>query len=185
MIEIRLGDRYAKSILELAEERGEVERVREDFQLVVSVCKSNPDFVNMLESPLIGADKKQAILNQIFQGKLSEITRHLIEIIVRKRREMYLDDIAYRFLALYDSSHNITRGVLSSAEALPADQVKSIKALVEKELNTSFELEEKIDPELIGGFTLLVGDRLFDGSIASRLRDLKKEFLNNPYVKKV
>ena len=57
MIEIKLGDRYANSILVLAQERGQVERVREDFQLIQRVCKSNPDFVNMLESPLIKGDK--------------------------------------------------------------------------------------------------------------------------------
>ena len=67
MIEIKLGDRYANSILVLAQERGQVERVREDFQLIQRVCKSNPDFVNMLESPLIKGDKKQSILNEIFK----------------------------------------------------------------------------------------------------------------------
>ena len=53
MIEIKLGDRYANSILVLAQERGQVERVREDFQKIHRVCQSNPDFVRMLESPLI------------------------------------------------------------------------------------------------------------------------------------
>ena len=185
MIEIRLGDRYAKSILELAEERKEVDKVRADFQLIAAVCESNPDFVNMLKSPIISVTKKEAILDQVFKGKLSTITENLIQIIVRKHREKYLRDIAVRFLALYDSRHNITRGVLSSATPLAADHKKAIVELIEKELNTKFELTEKVDPELIGGFQLLVGDKLFDGSIAARLRDLKQEFKNNPYVKKV
>lgn len=183
MIEIRLGDRYAKSILELAEERKEVEKVREDFELIEKVCSSNPDFVNMLKSPIISASKKEAILGEVFKGKFSPITENLVQIIVRKRREKYLRDIAVRFLALYDLSHNITRGVLVSATPLSDAQKKAIVSLVEKELTTKFELTEQVDPELIGGFKLRVGDKLFDGSIAARLRDLNQEFLNNPYVK--
>ena len=185
MIEIKLGDRYAKSILLLAEKRNEVEQVREDFEMIESICNTNPDFLNMLRSPLVSISKKQRILDLIFKDKLAELTTHLIEIIVRKHRERYLYDIAVRFGELYDKTHNITRGVLTSAAPLSDEQRKTIKDLVEKQLQTTFKMEEKIDPELIGGFTLKVGDLLFDGSTYARLRDLKKEFLSNPYVKKV
>lgn len=185
MIEIKLGDRYAKSILQLSEERKEVEVVHKDFELIEATCDGNPDFLNMLRSPLISSDKKQRILDLVFKGRLSEMTNKLIEIIVRKKRERYLYDIAVRFGELYDQTHNITRGVLTSAAPLSDAQRQTILEMVEKQLGTSFKMEEKIDPELIGGFSLKVGDLLFDGSTAARLRDLKQEFLNNPYVKKV
>ena len=185
MIEIKLGDRYAKSILQLAEERKEVERIHQDFELIEATCESNPDFLNMLRSPLISSAKKQTILDLVFKGNLAEMTKQLIEIIVRKKRERYLYDIAVRFGELYDRTHNITRGILTSAAPLSEEQRKTIKEMVEKQLQTTFKMEEKIDPELIGGFTLKVGDLLFDGSTSARLRDLKKEFLSNPYVKKV
>ncbi|MBK9449214.1 MAG: ATP synthase F1 subunit delta [Bacteroidetes bacterium] len=185
MIEIKLGDRYANSILVLAQERGQVERVREDFQLIQKVCRSNPDFVNMLESPLIKSDKKQHILDAIFGKSFCDITQTLIEIIVRKRREGYLDDIADRYLFQYDKLNNITRGILRSAAPLTADQIAKIKQLVEKEFKTSFEIVHEIDPSLLGGFVLNIGDRQFDASISTRLRALKNEFDSNPYVKQV
>jgi F-type H+-transporting ATPase subunit delta len=185
MIEIKLGDRYANSILGLAKERGETELVRNDFQLIQRVCKSNPDFVNMLESPLINSDKKQNILNEIFKGQFCQITQSLIEIIVRKKREAYLDDIADRYLFLYDKLNNTTRGVLISAAPLSEPQKAKIKKLVEEVLKTDFVLTEKIDESLIGGFVLRIGDRQFDASIASRLRELKQEFDSNPYVKQI
>jgi len=185
MIEIKLGDRYAKSILELAEERKEVEAVRDDFQLIENVCEGSPDFLAMLRSPLISSDKKQGILDKVFGGKLSKLTTQFVGIVVRKKREMYLYDIAVRFGELYDRTHNITRAIVTSAVALSDAQRKTIVKLVEKQMGTSLKLEEKVDPELIGGFTLKIGDTLFDGSISSRFRELKKEFLSNPYVKKV
>jgi F-type H+-transporting ATPase subunit delta len=185
MIEIKLGDRYANSILVLAQERGQVERVREDFQRIQRVCRSNPDFVNMLESPLIKSDKKQNIINEIFGGRFCDIVQTLIEIIVRKKREGYLDDIAERFLFQYDRLNNITRGIIRSAAPLTAEQLEKIKQLVQKEFKTSFELTEVVDKSLIGGFVLDIGDRQFDASIATRLRALKNEFDSNPYVKQV
>lgn len=185
MIEIKLGDRYANSILVLAKERGQVERVREDFQLIQRVCRSNPDFVNMLESPLIKGDKKQRILDEIFKDSFSDITKTLIEIIVRKKREGYLDDIADRYLFQYDKLTNITRGELRSAFPMSAAQVDVIKKQVEKELHTQFEIVQVIDKDLIGGFILNIGDKQFDASILARLRALKYEFDSNPYVKQV
>lgn len=183
MIEIRLGDRYAKSIIELAKEKGQLEEVRNDFQYIHDLCTKSRDFLNMLESPLINSGKKQKILDKILGGKLSVITTNLIQIIVRKRREGYLDDIAIRFLHQYDKEKNITRGVITSATPLSEAQKNQIKSIVEKDLNTTFKMEEKIDPELIGGFVLRVGDHLFDGSVAYNLRQLKQEFAKNPYIK--
>lgn len=185
MIEIKLGDRYAKSILVLAQERGQLDRVRDDFQRIHAVCESNPDFVNMLESPLILSDKKQKIMDLVFGDRFCDITRTLVEIIIRKKREGYLDDIAERFLYQYDRIHNVTRGVLRSAAPLSNEQREKIRQLVEKEFKTKLEIVEVIEPELIGGFILDVGDRQFDASLATRLRALKQEFDSNPYVKQL
>ena len=159
MIEIKLGDRYANSILVLAQERGQVERVREDFQLIQKVCRSNPDFVNMLESPLIKSDKKQHILDAIFGKSFCDITQTLIEIIVRKRREGYLDDIADRYLFQYDKLNNITRGILRSAAPLTADQIEDFA-------------------EMAGIECIIIDED-------TKLRALKNEFDSNPYVKQV
>ena len=183
MIEIRLGDRYAKSIIDLARERGEIESVRNDFAYIRALCKQNPDFVAMLKSPLIDSSKKIKIITAVIGGKLSKMTDLLVEIIVRKKREGYLPDIAERFLAQYDLENNVTRGILTSAAPLSDELKARINEIVERDLKTTFKVEEKIDPELIGGFVLRVGDRLFDGSVSYNLRQLKQEFEKNPYIK--
>ena len=183
MVEIRLGDRYAKSIYELAEERNEVEQVRADFQLIDAVVMQNRDFKLMLASPVISTGKKSAIISEVFKGKLSTITDNLLQNNVRKKREKYHHDIAARCLALSAKRDNILRGTLGSAHELSADQTKTIVDIIEKELKTNFQLVHEVDPDLIGGFNLRIGDKLFEGSIASRLRDLEQQFQNNPYLK--
>ena len=78
-------------------------------------------------------------------------------------------------------------GIVSPLKPAPltADQIAKIKQLVEKEFKTSFEIVHEIDPSLLGGFVLNIGDRQFDASISTRLRALKNEFDSNPYVKQV
>jgi F-type H+-transporting ATPase subunit delta len=185
MIEIKLGDRYANSILILARERGQMDHVRDDFQRIHDVCQRNRDFVNMLESPLVMGDKKQRVIHLIFGKQLCDITQGLLEIIIRKKRERYLDDIAERYLYQYDRLHNVTRGVVRSAAPLTRAQIAKIKQMVETDFKTTLEIQEVIDSELIGGFILDVGDKQFDASLATRLRLLKQEFDSNPYVKQL
>ena len=182
MIEIKLGERYAKSVFQLAQERGELEKIKEDFSLILTVCDENKDFLIMLRSPLVPPDKKSVVIQKIFNGKLSTITFSFIQILVRKGREPWLRDIAICFLGQYDRAKNVTRGVITSSHPLSSEMKDRIKALVEKEMKTSFVLEEKTDPELIGGFILRIGDFQYDGTVASGLRRLEQQFSKNPYV---
>ncbi len=184
MIEIKLGTRYARSIMALATEQGQLEQVVQDFRMIHQVCTQNREFRYMLRSPLIYSDKKQEIMDALFGKKFSsKITAEFIPIVIRKRREAFLKDIADRVMFIYDEKKNITRGIVTTAMKLSEGQREQIRKIVQDDLKTKFEIEERIDPALIGGFTLLVGDRKFDGSIANRLRDLEREFESNPYIR--
>lgn len=184
MVEDRIGYRYAKSLFDLAKKKQILEDVREDMALIHQVCVSNRDFRVMLKSPLIKGDKKLKVIKSIFDSKFtSDFSKILMEIIVRKGREKFLDYVAKSFLQLYDIEKHIQRGKLISAKPLSAEQVDQIKAKVEKETGDTFEVELEIDPSLIGGFVLKIGDKLFDGSIATSLRQLKQDFRKNTYIK--
>lgn len=180
MVEDRIGYRYAKSVFSLAKENNVVPDTREDMALILSLHDENRDFANFLRSPLISSPQKEQILIKIFSGNLkTDIVDHLVRLIARKGREMYLPFVAKSFLEIYDEENGILRGKLVSAQKLSAATVASIKTSVEQETGKSFEMSEEVDPGLIGGFVLEVGDRQFDGSIASSLRKIKQEFTKN------
>lgn len=177
MVEDRIGYRYAKSAFALAEEKNIVEETREDMGMIANVISSNREFAAFLKSPLISSSKKLTIVNEIFGGNYkSELAEMLVQLVVRKGREMYLPQVAESFLRLYDEAKKILRGVLTSAVPLSSDQMKKIKASMEEKSGKTFEMESEVNPELIGGFVLKVGDTLFDGSVASSLRKLNQEF---------
>ncbi len=175
MVEDRIGYRYAKSAFALAQERKELDAAQADMAMIHEVCNQNPDFLAMLQSPIINGQKKLEILTKIFAGKFqTKLVPLLLEMLTQKGREKFLFQVTTSFMALYDEVKGIVRGKLTSATALPEATVASIRKDLEASTGKAFHLETSVDPDLIGGFTLKVGDRLFDGSVSASLRRLKQ-----------
>lgn len=179
----RLALRYAKSLLALAIERGELDAAHKDMQLVADVCAANHDLILLLKSPVIRTDKKAAILGQIFKPVLGTLTMSFIEIITAKKREYYLPDISTRFLREYKRNKNILTATVTTCFGLDEKLRGEIMKVVKATDSTEVELTEKIDKALIGGFVLKVGDNQIDASIKHKLSQLARNFSENPYVK--
>ena len=120
MISSKITKRYAKSLIELSIERDQLIECYNDLVLVNKVCSENNDFILMLKSPIIGTDKKLAIIKTIFTNQLSKLTLLFIEIITKKKRESLLSSIAKNFIELY-KTHNkiISASVITS---VPLDE---------------------------------------------------------------
>lgn len=179
MVEDRIGYRYAKSLFDLSTEIGDVEPSRKDMEFIRQIIAESHDLALFFKSPLVSSGRKQKIVDKIFKGQFEgKSTEKLLEIIVRKRREMYLTQVADSFLMLYDKQQKIKRGVLTSAIPLTPEHVLRIKEEMEKQTGDRFELVEAINPDLIGGFMLEFGDTLFDGSVSGTVRRLKQHLVD-------
>ena len=178
-----VASRYAKSLLDLAVEKGQLEAIRKDMQLVKSVCVSNIDFVIFLESPVIKTDKKKEILSSVFKGKVSDLTMAFMNIIADKRREGYIDDIAKAFDEQYKIHKNVLTAVITSASGIDDATRAKVMELVKSTASGEVDLIEKTDAALIGGFVLRIGDKQYDTSVTRKLNDLRKNFSENPFVK--
>jgi F-type H+-transporting ATPase subunit delta len=182
----RLATRYAKSLIDLAIERGQLEEVYADMQWLNAVSKSNRDFVNLLRSPIINADTKKKILEAVTNGKISEITAGFNRLLILKGRESNLPEIASAFISSYKQKKDIQTIMLTTAAPVNDSIKDAIIAQVKKTAGFQHvELEEKVDPSLIGGFVLQVGDKLIDASIAYDLRAIAKQFENNDFIYKI
>lgn len=184
MADIRAASRYVKSLLGLAVERNVVEEVHADMQLFAKVCQENRPFELLLRNPIIKHDKKREILELLFKGKVNDLTLAIFDIITQKNREPLLPAIAKEFHNAYNAYKGVGKAVVSTAVPIDAE----MKAEFEKIVKTisskkQIELIEKVDKDLIGGFVLDVGDKQIDASIQSKLKTLKVQFSQNPYVK--
>lgn len=182
----RLAARYAKSLLDLTREQNSMDAALKDMQLLDAICRQNPDFVLMLRSPVIHADKKLAIIQAVIGDRLTPLTFSFVALLVRKGRESNLPEIATAFIRQYKDAHHIRSVQLTTAAPLRADVRDHIlKQVVASLQNDRVELEEKVDPDLIGGFVLEMDDKLFDASILHDLNTVKMQFKQNIYVRNI
>jgi F-type H+-transporting ATPase subunit delta len=182
----KIGSRYAQALFSLARERDDVESVYNDMTLFIAAFEGSDDLRIMLKSPVIKADKKLSILNHVFSGKLSKITELFFDKITKGRREKFLIDIAKSFIQQVDASKGLFTVEVKTASPLSAENRVLMEQLAKRVLSEGagdVRFKEVVDPELIGGFILTVGDRQIDTSFAHKLRELERSFNENIYLK--
>lgn len=181
---IRIATRYAKSLMDLAIEQGKLDQVSSDIQLLSETTR-NRDFYLLLKSPIVHADKKKAILDAIFKGKLDTLTLAYLHLLVDKSREVYAPEIASEFIHQYKQLKKITSVTVTTAtEMSEAVQAELRKKLLASGITTeNLEIISKIDPDLIGGFVLEFDNKRYDASVAHKLEELKSDFAKNLYIK--
>ena len=176
-----VATRYAKSLLQLATEKGQLEKVYTDMQLVENVCEENREFALFLKSPIIKTDKKVAVIKEVFSGKVNEITSGFLTILTHKRRELYMGEIAKEFVTQYKQHKNILTAVITSAVGIDSTVKAKVLELIKQTTKGEVELVEKVDKNLIGGFVLSIGDKQVDTSVARKLSELRKTFSGNTF----
>jgi F-type H+-transporting ATPase subunit delta len=182
----RLSGRYAKSLIDLAQEQNQLEAVYKDMLYLQAVCKSNRDFVNLLKSPVIKADKKAHILDAVTAGKVTDLTARFNRLLVAKGRESDLPEIVNAFIDMYNSVKGIHKVRLTTAEPVSEELKQSILNKISSETNIDhIELESVVKSELIGGFILEFDNNMVDASILRDLKDIKKQFQENIYVQQI
>jgi len=183
MKETRVASRYAKSLLDLALEQGNLEQAKNDMKFVLDTCKANKDFVLFLNNPIIKTDKKLSVLKEIFGNELHKISYSFLEIITRKKREEHIETIAEEFLNQYKTHKKILTAVITTAAGLDERLKKKVLEIVDNSAKSEIELIEKQNKNLIGGFVLQLGDKQIDSSIAGKITRLRRDFSENPYIK--
>jgi F-type H+-transporting ATPase subunit delta len=178
--------RYARSLMELARTEGILENAREDMELVASTARQSRELVVLLKSPVVKADVKGRILERIFAGKIGVLPAKFIQVLVRKGREALIPHVAEAFSRLHKIEKNIVVAEVRSATPLNEATRKQVRDLAEKSHpGKTIQISETVDPELIGGVIIRIGDDQYDGSVARRLQELRRNFSENPYIPEI
>ena len=182
MADQRVAARYAKSLLDLGKEMGTLETVKQDMDLLGKTMSENRDLRLLLRNPIVKHDKKLAILTAIFQGKVSDVTMQFFTILTQKNRESALESMGTEFQVQYNVMQGIQTAQVTSATPLTPALRDELEQLVIKQTGlTEVKLTEKVDPSLIGGFVLRVGDQQIDDSVRTSLRKLRTSLQENTY----
>lgn len=171
----KVADRYAGSLIEIATEEKNLAEVEADFQLVRITIDSSRDLQNLLATPIVDARRKEAILEEIFSGKVSAVVGRFIGLLARKGRAEHLRDTIEAFNRLLDESRNIAPATITTAVALDRDQRAQIERHLGELSGRTLRPEYLVDPSLVGGFQAMFEDRMVDASVRhqlDRLRDV-------------
>lgn len=182
----RLASRYAKSLIDLSIEKGQLENVYTDMQWLQELCRVSPELVSMLRSPVINADKKQKIMQAITSGKVGEIVAGFNRLLISKNRESILPEIITAFITSYKAHKNIHIVKLTTASPV-SDAIKNeiIEQVKKSAGYENIELVATVKEELIGGFILQTGDQRVDASVAYDLKYIARQFENNDFIYKL
>lgn len=174
----RAAIRYAKAILHSANDSNTAAVLFGDMQSVYDTIEGSRELQTVLQSPVIKENDKKEALLKIFSGQ-SETTHSLINILVDNKRTSLLGSVAKNFIELYNNEQGVKVANVITAVPLSSELEAKVMAKV-KELTKSEKvtLKSEINPEIIGGFILRVGDIQYDASIVNQFRKLKREFTN-------
>ncbi len=174
---LRIARRYATALLELAAEAGAHERIYEELQDVAAVLRSSGELRAVLRNPVIRTERKRAILEELFAGRVSELLLQFLRLLVEKRREPLLPDIIAAYEELFFEYTN--RLAVIARSAIPLDeelQERLIQTLSER-TGKQVLLRPEVRPELLGGIQIQIGDTVYDGTLQHALQRLRQQLL--------
>ena len=186
MLNPKLAGRYAKSLIDLSKEKGQLDDVFKDILYVNDLMQKSPELITVLKSPVIPGDKKQKVLEALTAGKTGQIVASFNRLLINKGRESFLPEIVRAFIEQYKVFKGIHTVTLTTAIPISEDVKKSIiRKIQDGSGMREVELESLVHENIIGGFILEVDGRRVDASIAYDLANIKKQFSNNDFIYRI
>lgn len=183
MNESQIPVRYARALFESASGQNSVDEAFSDMKLLFETCEQK-DFKYVLTLPSLPQSQKSKVMEKLFQGRMSSPSMAMIHLVLRNKRESYLQGIARRFMDLYREAHGIRKASLVTAQPLDETILNKIRDLITRTDGSEVDLAIGVDQDLIGGFVLTVDGLQYDASVATSLRNVKKQLLQSSVQKK-
>lgn len=186
MAGIRAAKRYAQGLIQFANESNQAEKVNQEMIDLKKSIEGSRELSVFLASPILDTKKKNIIGAELFKD-FSQVTKNFIQLVINQGRGDILGQITEQYTHLYNRQNNISVAEIISAVELDEAMIQEIVSSAKNTLGSdnTFEIDSKVDPDLLGGFILRVGDKQIDSSVRSKLNRLKKEFDKNEYIPKI
>lgn len=173
MLSKSVARRYAAAFFELAQERNQLGEMEVQLQNLVADINANRELKRIFYHRLVKENDKKIIVKEIFGGRISPLLLNFICLLIDKKREAYLEQIQLQYMEMANKARNILDATVTSAIELSPKDLKGLQARLSELTGKNVRLKTMVDPKLIGGLVIRVGDRVIDGSITKRLQMLK------------
>lgn len=169
---------YGEALFELAVEEQKLDVLLEEAKVVRDILRENADFGKLMSHPKISREDKVKVAQEVFKGRVSDEMTGFLILVVEKDRSLELDAILTYFIDRVKEEKHIGVAFVTTAIAIDEATQKKIKGrLLETTKYKEMEMHYAVDPSIIGGMVVRIGDRVIDSSITTKLNELKKQLL--------
>ncbi len=167
---------YGEALFALAVEEGKTTELMEEIKLVKQVLSDNPQLAKMMQHPGIPVKEKEQVIEEVWGGKVSREVTGLMVLLLKKEHYGQLPQVLDYFLERVREKERIGIAYVKTAVALSdAQREKVERRLLETTSYRTFEMHFDVEPQLIGGMIIRIGDRVVDSSIKTRLENLSRQ----------
>lgn len=182
MSDLTVARRYARALYEEAERAQKTEQVDRDIEVIRESLEGSRELVRFFESPVISREKKETIVAELFASRVEPLTLRFLKMLVEKKRENIFPAVVTAYRELRDSRLGIVEARARTAEPLGEADKKRLEKALEEVIGKRIRLQTEIDPALIGGVVIRVGDSVYDGSVRHQLATLRDQFAQRSFV---
>jgi F-type H+-transporting ATPase subunit delta len=173
-----VAKRYTPALMDVAREAGVLAAVLADVRGLLELLETSQDFAEFVRNPLIPAEQQQTLLSGLFEGKVNVLTLNFLRLLAEKERLTALPDILVEVGRAMDGEQGVLDVQVRSAVALSAAQEKALSDKLNGRTGKTVRLRQEVDPSLLGGFLLRIGDQIEDYSLAAKLQRFQQNILN-------
>ena len=177
MVGTRAAIRYSKAILDIANAKQLAEVVNNDMKLIENTIASNVELSTFIQNPTIKVEVKEQALLAIF-ASINGVTKNLFHLLFENKRFEILEGIASEYTKLFDIMNGIEVAQVITAIAMDTALEAKVLAKIATLSDKKIQIQNTIDPAIIGGFVLRIGDKQYNASVANKLQVLKRELSN-------
>lgn len=170
--------RYVKALYQLAESDGKQKAVKEDIDTLLKCIKELPEFSDFLNNPLLKVSKKAKLIDELFKGRVQNLSLNFLHLLVKNRREMHLHNMCIYFNSYYRKKIGVKNASITTAKSLSKSHKQEIFNFISKKFKVNIDLKEEVNPAIIGGFVLRIEDQQINASLEAQLNKIKRELIN-------
>lgn len=169
--------RYARALFDLAQEQNLVDQVERELDLVLRSIEGSKELRLALELRTVSSETKHDVIKKVFAGKVSALALNFLHVLIAKRREQALAAVQAEFVALANNLRGVMEVEVRSAVALDTGVIASLQAKLAARFGKQVKVQTRVEPDLVGGLVVRVGDQLLDGSVKTRLQRIKSRLV--------
>lgn len=164
-----VAKRYAKALFEVAKERDQLEKVGQELKEVLQLLEGEPQLARFLYHPVIPKKAKKAFFEEALAERLSEALYRLIQLMIDKDRLVELADVSRYYAQEVNRERGVLEAEITTATALDEAKREGLKKVLAEKTGKAIDLRYAVNPSLLGGITIKIGDLIMDGSIRGKL----------------